>query len=285
MLPDFLVVGAAKAGTTSLHNYLSQHPQIATTSPKETFFFVGEEVDPCRGVGWWYAPRPILRDIEEYSCLFAKTGPRIVSGESCVAYLYFPKAAARIRAANPNCKLIVVLRNPAERAFSNYQHTLRDNLEPLSFRKALDAAEQRLREGWWFGFDHIGNSRYGVKVQNIYEHFPADQVRILWYDDLCRDPVAFCRDIFTYIGVDPYFRIDAFNKLLVGQIERRWVRHRMLAMTAPFRPVARRVLSTSVRNSIGRRIKKARYFRPELSAEDARRVIEVLVMTLSSSNS
>lgn len=267
--PDFVIVGAAKAGTTSLHSYLSQHPQISATVPKETFHFVEPEIAACVGVGAGYAPRPIPATPAEYASRFVPPIPGNVWGESCVAYLYFPAAAARIAAANPACRVVVMLRDPVERAFSNYLHHVRDGIEPLGFRAALAASATRVGQGWWFGFDYLGGSRYAGQLAAYYDRFPRDAVRVLWYDEFCARPDATCREIFDLVGVDRTVPLDVGTELNVSTIPR-----------APFRPVLRGLdaLGDRLRTVMSRRkykrfvatIRTAVSYKPVLSDADRR---------------
>jgi Sulfotransferase domain len=234
--PDFLIVGAAKAGTTALHSYLAQHPGIAASEPKETFYFVRPEIEQCTGVGRHYCPSPIPTTALEYARRFPNGTDGRLRGESCVAYLYFSEAAARIQAANPACKLLILLRDPAERAFSNYLHHVRDGLEREPFTRAIDLWADRAAKHWWFGFDYLGGSRYVPQIENLERHFPKQQMRVFWYDDFRRDPNATCRTIFEFLGVDPHVRIDTRAELNVSLVPRPgW--HRALD-ASPDRPAS-----------------------------------------------
>lgn len=266
-VPDFAIVGAAKAGTTSLHSYLSQHPQISATVPKETFHFVRPEIEACRGVGAGYAPRPIPATLADYAGRFVPPAPDNLRGESCVAYLYFPAAAGRIAAANPDCRIVVMLRDPVQRAFSNYLHHVRDGLEPLDFRAALAASTRRVEQGWWFGFDYIGGSRYATQLTGYCDRFPREHVRVLWYDEFCARPDATCREIFDLVGVDRHAPLDVRAELNVSTIPR-----------ASFRPLLQGLdtLGLRLRNVMSRRkykrlvgaIRSAVSYKPTLSEHE-----------------
>jgi Sulfotransferase domain len=265
--PDFLIVGAAKAGTTALHSYLAQHPGIAASEPKETFYFVRPEIEQCTGVGRHYCPSPIPTTALEYARRFPNGTDGRLRGESCVAYLYFSEAAARIQAANPACKLLILLRDPAERAFSNYLHHVRDGLEREPFTRAIDLWADRAAKHWWFGFDYLGGSRYVPQIENLERHFPKQQMRVFWYDDFRRDPNATCRTIFEFLGVDPHVRIDTRAELNVSLVPRPgW--HGALRTLTGVEPLMRRLIGRRRSRALLDPIRRRGSFRPVLSAAD-----------------
>ena len=142
-LPNFLVIGAAKAGTNALFHYLRQHHQVYMSPWKEPKFFAFESRDELtfRAANGREAPvnATVILDRQEYEQLFDGARGELALGEASPHYLYVEKAPARIKALVPEMKLIAVLRNPVDRAFSSYLHLVRDALEPLDFGTALDA--------------------------------------------------------------------------------------------------------------------------------------------------
>lgn len=266
-VPDFLIVGAAKAGTTALHSYLAQHPAIAVSDPKETFYFTRSEIEHCSQVGGEYALRPIPQTPADYARCFKSAEPAAIRGESCVAYLYFPEAAARIHAANSACKIVLLLRDPAERAFSNYLHHVRDGLEPAAFAVGLERWPARQRAGWWFGFDYLGGSRYGEQLARFQACFPAAQLRVLWYDDFRRAPEQACRAIFDFLGVRADVPIDTRAELNVSIVPRPgWQPlHRALRRAWP---LLRRTFGRQRATSLADALRRPTSYRPVLSSED-----------------
>jgi hypothetical protein len=209
LLPNFLIVGAAKAGTTALHEYLRQHPDVFLPAElKESFFFAGlPESIPGPGGG---IASGAIRTLADYERLFEGAAGRRAIGEACVGYLYYHETAIpRIRTTLGDAvRIVIVLRDPVERAFSNYTHHVRDGIERLSFADALAAEGKRRAEGWWWGFQYRDASRYAGQVGAYLEAFGRDRVSVLLYDDLARDPRAFLRDLFGLLGVDEDFEPD-----------------------------------------------------------------------------
>jgi hypothetical protein len=210
LLPNFLIVGAAKAGTTAIYEYLRQHPEVFLPGElKESFFFAGVTPERFPGPGGRYAEGAV-RSLTDYERLFDAAGGRKAIGEACVAYLYFHETSIpRIRAVlGDSVRIVIVLRDPAERAFSNYLHHVRDGYERLSFEDALAAEEERRAKGWWWGFQYRDVSRYAGQVRAYLDAFGRERVTVALYEDLSRDPSGFLRGLFEALGVDPRFAPD-----------------------------------------------------------------------------
>lgn len=210
-LPNFLIIGAAKAGTTSLYRYLEQHPQIYMSPIKEPNFFAleGEPLDFRGPDDKLYIEQFSVTERESYGALFEAAGPEQAVGEASALYLYSPQAPARICRYVPGVKMIAVLRHPVDRAYSAFLHLLRDAREPLpSFEAALEAEAVRIRGGW----EHIWHLRrmgfYGEQLTRYYRYFGREQIRVYLYEELQRAPEEVIADMFEFLGVDPGFRPD-----------------------------------------------------------------------------
>jgi hypothetical protein len=200
-MPNFLIIGAEKAGTSSLHYYLGQHPQIFMCPVKEPRFFFPEFYTTyCKG------PRKGDRNsaitLQAYKDLFVNVSSEIAIGESSPQYLYAPKAPEKIKYYIPEVKMIVILRNPVERAFSAFCYQVRDGYENLSFEQALQEEPNRIRYQWrpiWYyqklGFYHSQLSRY-------FKLFAKDQIRIYLYEDFDTNSNLIVSDIFKFLEVD-----------------------------------------------------------------------------------
>jgi hypothetical protein len=203
-LPNFIIIGAAKCGTTSLAHYLAQHPDAYITRPKEPRFFAFPEgslpsfCGPGDGAG--YADS--VTNLTTYEQLFEGAQRKKARGEASVAYLYEKDAAGRIHTLVPQAKLIVVLRNPAERAFSNYLHLRRDGRESEpDFRRALDLEEQRTINNYGFIWRYKALGEYGNQLKKYFNLFPAHQIRIYKYRDLGNNLQDVMRDVYRFLGI------------------------------------------------------------------------------------
>lgn len=203
-LPDFLVIGAPKAGTTALHSALSRHPGLFMSPVKEPKFFLTDGPPPARGGGpgdvQTYREHVWRR--EDYEALFAAAPAGSLCGESTPFYLYDHAAQRRIRALIPQARLIVILRDPVERAHSNWTHLWSAGLEPIGdFVRACAAEDERAAAGWAAFWHYTRLGRYGEQLDHLFTVFPRDQVLILRYRALVDVPEAALDDICGFLGV------------------------------------------------------------------------------------
>jgi len=210
-LPNFLIVGAAKAGTTALYHYLQQHPQIFLTPLKETNYFAlaGKHLD-FRGPGDAdYVNQLSVTTSEAYRAQFDGVRNEVAIGEVSPLYLYHPEAASRIHSVIPEVKIIAVLRNPIERAFSAFLHLLRDGRETTrDFAEALDLEAERIAANWEHIWHYLNMGRYHEQVKRYYDLFPPEQIKIDIYRDLRTRPLEVLRDNLEFVGVDTDFVFD-----------------------------------------------------------------------------
>lgn len=215
-LPNFLIIGAAKAGTSSLHYYLSQHPQIFMPTLKEPKFFalVGEELNfqnPDQAIN-----HDSINSLNDYQKLFREVTDEIAIGEASPIYLYSEKAAHHIRKYIPQTKLIVVLRNPVDRAFSCYTHLRREGYETLSFEDALQVEKQRIENNWAHLWHYQEAGFYSKQLKPYLNLFDREQIKIFLFDDLCKDSLSLLQEIYKFLGVDADFIPDLEKRNVSG---------------------------------------------------------------------
>jgi hypothetical protein len=204
-LPHFLIIGPPKAGTTALHSALAAHPQLFMSSVKEPRFFLGGgKPPPSRGgPGDAQTYQEYVWRRSDYEALFADAPAGALCGESSPFYLHDIDAHRRIRALIPDAKLVAVLRDPVDRAHSNWAHLWSAGLEPYAdFLEACDQEEQRVADGWAPFWQYAGLGRYGEQLEHLYSLFPREQVLLLRYRDLRDDPVTTLDAICTFLGVE-----------------------------------------------------------------------------------
>ena len=206
-LPDFLVIGAGKSGTTSLDKYLNQHPQIFIPKKKEPNFFGyenmkeedfdgdQEEIDHFRNS---------VTTLDRYLKMFENAKPDQLRGETSNTYMYHEQAPFRIKYYNPDMKLIAVLRQPAGRLYSRFMHLARENRTPTEeFAACLDRDSI-----WWRRNDLIKEGFYFKNLSKFYELFPHENIRVYLYEDLQDKPLEVMKDIYGFLGVDTSFQPD-----------------------------------------------------------------------------
>ena len=210
-LPNFLIIGAAKSGTTAIYTYIKQHPQIFMSPRKELRFFSNITPPPPD------VPKEYIHEgvstLEEYASFFDNVRDEKAYGESSPMYLYTPGTAERIKATLPDVKLFAILRNPVDRAYSAYTHGLRDWIEPATtFEKALALEKERIQAGWGMLWHYTQAGFYYEQLKRYYEIFDQKQIMVVLHDDLVHDVDSLLRNLFTLLGCRSRFSTRHFFK-------------------------------------------------------------------------
>lgn len=209
--PNFLIIGAAKAGTTSLYHYLNQHPQIYMSPLKETNYFAlaGKQLI-FRGPGDHdYINRFSLTTIDAYQAQFEGVTHERAIGEASPLYLYEPHVPQRIRRHLKNVKLIAILRHPVERAYSAFLHLVRDGREQCAtFAHALEQEHIRIASHWEHIWHYKQMGLYYQQLKRYYDCFAPAQIKVYLYDMLKADPHRVIQDIFRFLHVDDTYAPD-----------------------------------------------------------------------------
>ena len=226
---NLFIVGAAKAGTTSIHNYLSQHKDIYMSPVKEPHFFSHDircdnfstyyKKQSCFNINKYFRCK-ILKDVhsaynitklEDYMQLFREAKDERYLGEASVGYLYSKVAAEEIYNYNKNAKIIIVLRDPSERAFSHWKMDLRsDNVNRKSFQDAVIEDLNAEEKGWGRNHLYIELGKYHGQIERYIKLFPRNQILILFYDDLNNNFDTFMNRIYDFLNIET-------DKLLINK--------------------------------------------------------------------
>lgn len=199
---DFLLIGAQKSGTTSLWKHIAAHPQIFVPATKEVEFFS----DPQRferGLDWYW------------NTYFSAAPDAACKGEATTQYMMFPEVSRRIHDAFPEVKLLALLRNPIDRAYSHYRMTVMRGYENRSFDECVDALQSRSddEDGELdIHRDYLRFGEYGRILERYLEHFDTGQFNLVFTEALDADPVQLARTVYEFLGVDPDFRPDNLSK-------------------------------------------------------------------------
>jgi Sulfotransferase family len=205
-MPDFLTIGAPKAGTTALHVALDRHPQLFLSRVKEPKYFLaaGAPPPPANGPGDAATYRRNVWLRRDYEALFDEAPAGTLRGESTTLYLRNAEACRRIRDQVPLARLIAVLRDPVDRAHSNWMHLHSAGLEPESdFRRACALEDERAAAGWAQFWGYLRQGKYGEQLEHLYSLFPREQVLVLMYRDLRERPAETLEQVERFLGVDP----------------------------------------------------------------------------------
>ncbi len=227
-LPNFILIGAMKAGTTSLYHYLRQHPEIFMSPKKEPQFFAYE--------GWHpdlFQPQTDVSDPEvrgrlephmvsewdDYRALFSGADGETAIGQASAHYLHLPRAIDRIRHYIPDVHLFAVLRHPADRAYSSFLHMRHTEAEPIEdFAAALAQEDERVRQDQSLIWAYRRLGFYAEPVRQYLEAFDPAHIRFYLYEDLTIHPRALLKDIFAYLGVDSEFEPDISTRYNISSV-------------------------------------------------------------------
>jgi hypothetical protein len=233
-LPNFFIVGTGKAGTTSLYHYLGQHPQIYVSPVKEPCYFASEiraenltpshyrhirrqsrrlpellnDGKPSRRLGW------LVSEWADYIRLFQNVAAETAIGEASASYLWSETAAANIASCRPDARIVMILRDPSERAFSQYLHQLAVGLTRSTFPEHIQKCMRNVDRKISVHYPFLEIGLYYEQVKRYLDRFPRNNVRIYWYEEAWQQPHRFLRDLFRFLDVDFVFCPDTSRKSL-----------------------------------------------------------------------
>jgi hypothetical protein len=218
-LPSALIVGAQRSGTTSLFNYLAQHPDVRQPLGKEIHYF---DLHYARGIRWYRGRFPFRHRLRG-GALTIDASPY---------YLLHPLAPERAARLLPGVKLVAILRNPIDRAFSHYQHEVRDGRETLSFPEAIEREAERLgneeerlrRDPTYYSYNHHRYSyarrgRYLEQITRWMQHYPRSRLLVIQSERLFSEPAAVCAELYEFLGLRPH-RLEQYPVFYQGNYER-----------------------------------------------------------------
>lgn len=247
-LPGFLIVGAAKSGTTSLHNYLKDHPDVFLPESKE-LRFLSCMPGNYKGPGDKSVNESLLSDINEYSTKYQFKLNGQISGDISPDYLYFHKnTIASVESFfYEEPKIIIILRNPIDRAFSQYTHFLRDGREKKSFQDALLSCEQRSRDEWEWAWNYLDVGLYSEQVEAYQNRFK--NVKVYLFDDLISDTKCLLHDLLDFLEVDStYLPSNLTEKYNISGIPKSRLLHLFLHRQNIFKTFLKYLVPASLRH-------------------------------------
>ncbi len=278
-MPNFLLIGAQKSGTTALYEYIQQHPQIFVSEVKEPGFFAveGQRLD-YRGRGDTRHQRYLVTDLGRYQALFRRAKGELAIGEASNLHLYAPQAPGRIRHYLPRVKLLAILRNPIDRAHSAYRFLVRDGYEPLaSFEEAVAAEDARIAANWHPDWHYTRLGFYYEQLKRYFDLFDHDQITVFTYDEFVADPSVVVRAIFRFLGVDETFVPDMSQKHNVSGTTRSRLVHSLVWTPNAAKDLARRLLPKSAQRRLYAAIMQRNIVptRQELTEETRRSLVQL----------
>ena len=266
-LPNFIVIGAAKAGTTALYWYLAEHPAVFMSPVKETNFFA-YNLDAAGRLlyGDPDVHRFPVKTQEEYERLFLEVGKATAIGEASPLYLESPQAAVRIRALLPAARIICSLRHPVDRAYSDYLMYLRRRGRPFDPERELTStAAWALPDSRWMQV-----SRYHGQLVRYFEVFPREQIHVFLFDDIKQSALAATQAVYRFLGIDPTYVPDLETPHAPGGVPASRLLEGFLAKSAlspALRPWVPTRAANWVRRLRARTLRKAPALPPALRQE------------------
>jgi len=211
MLPNFIIAGATRSGTTSLYYYLNQHPEISFPQLKEPRYFSTIHLKlPQTGPSDDTVDKKLIKSFEQYKDLYKNIENKMV-GDASSEYLYHhTNSAKEIHKALGDIPIIVILRNPVERAFSAYNNLVRDDRESLDFEQAVEAEEVRKKQNWDMMWAYKSVGLYSEQVKTFKSIF--SNVKVLIFDEFAKDPSNILKDVFEFLKVNPNFEVDTSTR-------------------------------------------------------------------------
>ena len=256
ILPNFLIIGSAKAGTSSTFNYLIQHPQIYGPDKKEPCYFAFKDNRPdFQGPGDEVLNESVITNYSDYLSLFDGVTNETAIGEASVVYLQNNEAPHRIRELIPDVKLIAILRNPVDRAISAFSHLKRDGFETSpSMGDALVLEPERKANNWQHLWLYSEMGLYAEALERYYALFPAENIAVYTYDQLKEDPLGLIRHMYAFLGVDNSFIPNMSYRHNVSGIPKSRLLHEFLRRPSLLKTIAKTILPDQTRSTLRRMI-------------------------------
>ena len=207
MKVDFFIVGAPKAGTTSLYHYLNEHPQVEMSLQKEPDYFSDKAT---QSQGLYYSKNRIDTE-EKYNRLFNTQKKNVIFGEGSVSYFFYPTIAKDIKAYNPIAKIIVMLRNPIDRAFSHYLMDYRLGLVSDSFEDIINKKSKH-KNAHLFYQQYIKVGEYATQLKRYFDVFDKKNILLIDYEDFKSDVASTVDSVYSFLNVSTEFSADVNKK-------------------------------------------------------------------------
>ena len=275
-LPTFLTVGAEKCGTTALHVHLSRHPQVFMSEPKEPSFFLSE--DPrYTGQDMGDLQHEYIRTLEEYQAIFESVDGETAIGESSPCYLYSDVAPHKIKELIPDAKIIAILRNPVQRAYSQFVFNQQRGWEArkMTFSRALELEDERVEKGSMWAFHYTRRGKYSGQIKRYLDTFSSARVRVVLYDDFVKKPDSVLEDLYGFLGVGSVSLDNTRERHNVTGLPKSTLLHRLTNTSNPFKSILKSILPQGARQRVRRALSSWNSTKPPADPADLSRLGEL----------
>ena len=262
MLPNFLIVGAAKSGTTSVYEYLNDHPQVYMSPVKEPYFFsFVDKVPDFQGpFDEKTNKEEIITSRAEYERLYDGVTNETAIGESSNAYLYLEGTAESIKKLVLDCKIVIILRDPVSRAFSHFLQHKMLGTEMLDFEEAIEKEDERKQKNWRWHYRYIDQGRDYWQVKRYLDVFGGEKVRVYLFDDLVGEPEQMMINLSEFLRIDPeFYRNYDFRRFNKPGLPKNQAMHHLIRHQNPVRKIAHVLTPLFLRRWVVALIEKSNY--------------------------
>jgi len=248
-LPDFLIVGASKCGTTALASYLAQNKQTFITEPKEPKYLSYKFLkDAYKGPGDNYTLKKCVKTLSDYKNLFKSAPRETIKGEASVDMLFHYKdVIPQIKQIVGDPKIIIMLREPSKRAFSAYSHLVRDERETYTFEEGLEKEEQRLNGDYEFIWAYKTEGFYYEPVKAYLENF--SKVKIVFFEDFIKNELATVNSVLKFLGANSVKELKSISQNKSGQPKSKFI-NRFFLRDNIFKSILKGAMPQSLRNKL-----------------------------------
>lgn len=247
-LPNFVVIGAPKSGTTSLYHYFRQHPDIYLPKVKELHYFSFPELGMASmGPGDSVVRDGLCQTWEQYTNQYLEVGNQSAIGDISPSYLYYSNSAKKIKDNLGVVKIIAIIRNPVDKAFSQYMHMIREGLETLTFPDALAAEASRREQNWGDIWRYAESSLYAERLQEFIEVFGKENVKVVLFEDFTKDTPTVLTELLNHIGVDPSVEINTEEKFNRTGVQKNEVISKMMRNPSRLKTMVKLVIPANLR--------------------------------------
>ncbi|WP_462252982.1 sulfotransferase family protein [Ekhidna sp.] len=247
--PNFFMVGAMKSGTTSLYHILGEHPDIYFPSYKEPHYFVspGEKLMFNGKDDMMIANKIFLHKSDEYFELFNNKEKYKIRGDASAMYLYYPQASKNISEFDSSAKILVVLRNPVDRAYSSYLHLRRDDRESFSFEEALKEEKARIDNKFNPLWHYRRVGLYADQVQRYLDNF--EKVKVVIYEDFKSNPEKILSEICDFLSIEE-FQFDLAKRFNVSGVPKSRFVHNALRKPNKIKSLFKGMIPESIKTKV-----------------------------------
>jgi len=272
-LPTFITVGAEKCGTTALHEHLSQHPEIFMSEPKEPSYFVATDSNyTSQNMG--NLKHGYIDSLKDYQAIFTHVSNEKAVGESSPCYLYSKIAAETIKRQLPDAKIIIILRNPMRRAFSQYVFNQMRGWESrdINFEQALAREPERIANSSMWAFHYCARGMYYEQVKRYLDTFGESNVKILLYDDFASRPQQQLKQVHQFLSVSQFKLPDAKEKHNVTKLTKNKSLDNMMNSDTAIKQFLKQLLPNSIKQQLKTKIMEINSIKPQV---DENMIIEL----------